>query len=130
MRRPTYGDFVQALAIVHGWSPEHADAATRRPLAESALAAAWSGFGDTEAFPGDVVKVAVTGARIARNHAAVDGNKRVAVLMMSAMLSTAGYRFIVSDERIADMMERVCGREPVLTEEQFVDEISASVAAK
>ncbi|MFT4035081.1 MAG: Fic family protein [Patulibacter sp.] len=130
MHRPSYDDFVQALTIVHGWTIAQADAATKRPLAESALAAAWAGFGDVEMYVDDVTKAAVTGARIARNHAAVDGNKRVAVLMMSAMLSTANYRIAISDDLLAELIERVAGREPVLTEEQFIEQIAAAVAPR
>lgn len=109
---------------------DEAAAATRRSLAESALAAAWTGFSDVETFPGDVRKAAVTGARIVQNHAAIDGNKRVAVLVMSAMLSTAGFRLAISDDELAELIERVAGREPVLTDEEFVDEIVRAVSAK
>lgn len=129
MRRPTYGDFVQALAIVHGWTIDEAQAATKRALAESALSASWAGFGGVEIFPGDVAKAAATGARIAQNHAAIDGNKRVAVLVMSAMLSTAGCRLAISDDRLAELVERVAGREPRLTEVEFIDEIARAVVA-
>lgn len=53
---------------------------TGRPLAESALFAPVSGFGDREQYPGTTMKAAVLLQRIASNHALPDGNKRTALL--------------------------------------------------
>ncbi len=130
MRRPRYNDFINALTIVHGWTIAQAERATKRPLAESALAAGWAGFGDVEIHEDDTAKAAAVGAQIAVNHAAIDGNKRVAVLIMSAMLATAGMRLSISDDDLALLVERVAGREPVMTEVEFIDAIRGAVRPK
>ncbi|WP_083840947.1 type II toxin-antitoxin system death-on-curing family toxin [Saccharomonospora marina] len=51
-----------------------------RGLAESALMAPASGFGDYEKYPSFAEKAAVLLQRIASNHALPDGNKRTALL--------------------------------------------------
>lgn len=51
-------------------------------LAESALSAAAASFGGIEFYPEFEVKAAVLCARVAKNHALPDGNKRTAYLCL------------------------------------------------
>ncbi len=49
---------------------------------------------------------------------------------MSAMLSTAGYRLTISDDSLAELIERLSGREPRLSETEFIEAITRAVATK
>jgi death on curing protein len=62
-------------------------------LAESALAAPFTGFGDYEAYPALHEKAAVYCARIATYHPLPDGNKRVAYDVMREFLDRNGAAF-------------------------------------
>ena len=67
-------------------------------LLDSALAGAFSGFGDTEFYPSKEEKGARLGYALISNHAFVDGNKRIGLLVMLSFLEMNGIKMNCSDE--------------------------------
>lgn len=59
-------------------------------LLESALEAAFSGFGDKEFYPTKEAKGARLGYTLISNHAFVDGNKRIGMYVMLTFLEVNG----------------------------------------
>ena len=86
--------------------------------AESALAAPFAGFGNTDLYPNPAVKAAILCSRIVRNHPLIDGNKRVAYIAMRELLVRNGHEWIrPDDDEAAEMVERLAARD--ISEEQF-----------
>lgn len=69
-------------------------------LLESALEAAYSGFGDVEFFPTKEEKAAKLGFELISNHAFVDGNKRIGMYVMLTFLEVNGIRLECTDEDV------------------------------
>jgi death-on-curing protein len=67
-------------------------------LLDSALEAAFAGFGDKEFYPTKEEKAARLGFALISNHAFVDGNKRIGVYVMLAFLEMNGIRISCSDD--------------------------------
>lgn len=72
-------------------------------ILESALAAPLQTFGGTELFPDVVEKIARLGYGLARNHAFIDGNKRIGALMVQLLLKWNGYKLVLKSGELADM---------------------------
>jgi prophage maintenance system killer protein len=77
---PTLDDFIRAASVALQMDPSVVRTIINVPLAESALGAPATGFGDHEQYSTIPMKVAVLLQRIASNHALPDGNKRTALL--------------------------------------------------
>ena len=69
-------------------------------LLDSALEAAYAGFGDKEFYPTKEEKGARLGYALISNHAFVDGNKRIGVYVMLSFLEMNGIRIRCSDEEL------------------------------
>ena len=69
-------------------------------LLDSALEAAYAGFGDQEFYPSKEEKGARLGYALITNHAFVDGNKRIGVYVMLSFLEMNGIRLSCSDEEL------------------------------
>ena len=86
--------------------------------ADSALAAPFAGWDDTDLYPEPSVKAAVLCSRLVRNHPLPDGNKRVAYLAMRELLARNGYEWIrPDDDETAEMVERLAASD--VSEEAF-----------
>lgn len=72
-------------------------------LLESALEAAFSGFGGTEFYPTKEEKGARLGYNLISNHAFVDGNKRIGMYVMLTFLEVNGIRIECTNEEIVDV---------------------------
>lgn len=72
-------------------------------ILESALAAPLQTFGGTDLFPDVVEKIARLGYGLARNHAFIDGNKRIGALMVQLLLKWNGYKLVLKAGELADM---------------------------
>ena len=72
-------------------------------LLESALESAFSGFGGQEFYPSTEEKGARIGYLLISNHAFVDGNKRIGVLILLTFLEVNGIRLNVFDEELVQM---------------------------
>ncbi len=72
-------------------------------LLESALEGAFAGFGDVEFYPTLEEKGARLGYALISNHAFVDGNKRIGILVMLTFLEVNGMRVICSDGELIDI---------------------------
>lgn len=69
-------------------------------LLESALEAAFCGFGGHEFYPTKEEKGARLGYNLISNHAFVDGNKRIGVFIMLIFLEVNGLRLECSDDEL------------------------------
>ena len=69
-------------------------------LLDSALEAAYAGFGDREFYPTKEEKGARLGYALISNHAFVDGNKRIGVYVMLSFLEMNGIRIRCSDREL------------------------------
>ncbi len=63
------GDFFVIAGAATGEDPLFLKMASSIPLAESAVSAAFAGFGGEQFFPDPVQRAAITCARIVKNHA-------------------------------------------------------------
>ena len=72
-------------------------------LLESALEAAFSGFGGNEFYPTKEEKGARLGYNLITNHAFVDGNKRIGLLVMLSFLEINGIKIKYSDEELVQV---------------------------
>lgn len=88
-------------------------------LLESALDAVFSGFGDEEFYPTKEEKGARLGYNLISNHAFVDGNKRIGMLVMLTFLEVNGIHMDCSNEDVAqtglDVASGDMGYEQLLT---------------
>ena len=69
-------------------------------LLESALDAAFSGFGGVEFYPTKEEKGARLGYNLISNHAFVDGNKRIGMYVMLTFLEVNGIRMDCTNEDV------------------------------
>ena len=69
-------------------------------LLDSALEAAFAGFGDREFYPTKEEKGARLGYTLISNHAFVDGNKRIGIYVMMSFLEMNGIRLACTDDEI------------------------------
>ena len=70
-------------------------------LLESALEAAFSGFGDAEFYPTKEEKGARLGYNLISNHAFVDGNKRIGMYVMLTFLEVNGIHMDCTNDDVA-----------------------------
>ena len=72
-------------------------------LLESALEAAFAGFGDKEFYPTKEEKGARLGYTLISNHAFVDGNKRIGMYVMLTFLEVNGIHMDCTNEEVIEM---------------------------
>lgn len=72
-------------------------------LLESALEAAFAGFGDKEFYPTKEEKGARLGYTLISNHAFVDGNKRIGMYVMLTFLEVNGIHMDCTNEEVTEM---------------------------
>ena len=83
------------MKLLHKMMASHAGGSTGlrdEGLLESALEAAFSGFGNTEFYPTIEEKAARLGYNLISNHAFVDGNKRIGMYVLLTFLETNGIK--------------------------------------
>lgn len=73
-------------------------------LLESALNAPFQRFGETEPFPSLQQKAARLGFGLIRNHAFVDGNKRIGAHAMLVFLALNGVELSYTQKELSDMV--------------------------
>ena len=100
-------------------------------LAESALNAPAAGYGGIDAYPDFATKAAVLCARLCRNHAFIDGNKRVAYEALREFVARNGYGWSdpegdhpEGDETVKIMWDLAASR---ITEGEFTTWVSARI---
>ncbi len=69
-------------------------------LLDSALEAAYAGFGEKEFYPTKEEKGARLGYALISNHAFVDGNKRIGVYVMLSFLEMNGIKIACTDDEL------------------------------
>jgi death-on-curing protein len=111
-------DFLLAAEAVLGIDAGRLTKITNIPLAESALAAPFAGIADQQFYEHPVQRAAVLASRIIRNHPLPDGNKRVALVLMTLYLREQGWRFTAAPEEIDQMFRAVASRKH--TEDYFM----------
>ena len=72
-------------------------------LLESALEAAFAGFGNKEFYPTKEEKGARLGYTLISNHAFVDGNKRIGMYVMLTFLEVNGIHMDCTNEEVTEM---------------------------
>ncbi len=80
-------------------------------LLESAIAAPFQAFGDTEAFPSVLQKAARLGYGLIKNHAFIDGNKRIGVHCMLVFLALNRIELEYTQEELSDVVIRLAAGE-------------------
>lgn len=73
-------------------------------LLESALEAPFQSFGETDAYPSIQQKAARLGFGLIRNHAFIDGNKRIGAHAMLVFLSLNGIELTYTQSELSDMI--------------------------
>lgn len=108
----TFGDYCRIAAEVLGTTPEQVARLPRIALADSALASRALGFGDHDAYPTLIEKVAVLVEHLARNHPLPDGNKRCAFLAVERFLAANGRPIADADpDTDVPMVEKIAAGE-------------------
>ena len=80
-------------------------------LLESAIAAPFQTFGDQELYPSVQQKAARLGYGLIKNHAFIDGNKRIGVHTMLVFLSLNGIELSYSQQQLSDTILKVASGE-------------------
>lgn len=83
-------------------------------LLESAIAAPFQSFGGAEVFPSIQQKAARLGYGLIKNHAFVDGNKRIGVHCMLVFLALNIIELEYTQDELSDMVLKVAAGEWVL----------------
>jgi len=78
-------------------------------LLDSALEAAFAGFGDKEFYPSKEEKGARLGYTLISNHAFVDGNKRIGMYVMLTFLEVNGIHMDCTNEDVYSVGMGVAG---------------------
>ena len=74
-----------------------------RNALESAMSAPLQTFGGEELFPDALGKIARLGYGLTRNHAFIDGNKRIGALVVQLLLKWNGYVLVLKTGELSDM---------------------------
>ena len=69
-------------------------------LLDSAIEAAFAGYGDREFYPAKEEKGARLGYALISNHAFLDGNKRIGIYVMLSFLEMNGIRIKCTDDEL------------------------------
>lgn len=94
--------------------------------AQGALAAPFAGFGEVELFPALATKAAIYASRILRHHPLIDGNKRVAWLVMREFVArNAGVWIGKGADAQAAVIEQVAAG--LMSERDFVAWVEARI---
>ena len=80
-------------------------------LLESAVAAPFQAVGDFETFPSVLQKAARLGDGLIKNHAFIDGNKRIGVHCMLVFLALNGVELDYTQDELSDTVIRVAASE-------------------
>ena len=72
-------------------------------LLDSALQSAYQTFDGKELFPAKEEKAARLGFGLVNNHAFVDGNKRIGLLVMISFLELGGIRINATDDELVEV---------------------------
>ena len=81
-----------------------ADGLRDEGLLESALEAPFQSFGETDAYPSIQQKAARLGFGLIRNHAFLDGNKRIGAHAMLVFLSLNGIELTYTQSELSDLI--------------------------
>jgi death-on-curing protein len=112
-----FGDYCRIAGEILDLDPEQVARLPNVGLADSALAAPRSGFGDQDAYPTLLEKAAVLVERLARNHPLPDGNKRAAFLAVERFLAVNDRPIETADpDTDVPMMERIAAGEATPSE--------------
>jgi death-on-curing protein len=128
---PTLEDYLLTAEAVLGIDASGLLRLTKISLAESALSAPQADHFGVEHYPDPATKAAVLCSRIVKNHALPDGNKRVGLLLMLDCLARNDLTWkqpAGGQDEIADVIERLAGRAPRMTEAEFVEWVGRHVS--
>ena len=95
----TVSELHRMLIAETGGSPEVRD----EGLLESAIRSVWQTFGGEELYPTVEEKGARLGFALVSNHAFVDGNKRIGLLVMLTFFELNGVKVVTSDDELIEL---------------------------
>lgn len=101
----------------HGGDPGIRD----EGLLESAVAQPRMTYGGQDLYPTLVQKAAALGFSLVKNHAFVDGNKRVAHWAMETFLGVNGFEIFADTDEQETVFRRLAGEGPPISREAFTD---------
>ncbi|HWX87403.1 MAG TPA: Fic family protein [Solirubrobacteraceae bacterium] len=110
-------DFMLAAEAVLGIDTDRLILVTKIPLAESALAAPYASFSGHAFYKHPLQQAAVLASRIMRNHPLPDGNKRVALILMTLYLEQHGHQLTATPQDIDRTFRAVAAKQ--MTEDYF-----------
>ena len=131
MDYPTLEDYLLTAEAVLGIDASDLLHLTKISLAESALFAPQANHFGVEHYPQPATRAAVLCSRIVRNHSLPDGNKRVGLLVMLDFLARNDLKWkqpAGGQDEIADVIERLAGKPPHMTEAEFVQWVGRHVS--
>lgn len=91
-------EFFVIAGAVTGVEPTKLRRASNVPMAESAIAAPFAGYGATLFYEDPIDRAAILCSRIVRNHPLPDGNKRTGYLAMKVLLDKSGIAWSIPNE--------------------------------
>jgi death-on-curing protein len=114
--------FAQSESIrLHGGSHGLRD----RGLLESALAQPRATFGGLELYPTLEEKASAVAFSLAKNHAFIDGNKRIALAALDLFLRANGFRIVASADEIVETILAVASG--AMPREAFTDWVRSHI---
>jgi death-on-curing protein len=100
-----------------------------RGIIESALAAPRAGWGWFEKYKAAEAKAAALMYALAKSQACIDGNKRVALLLVDAFLRLNGYGLVTSPGELAELILRLASSDP-RESDQVIGDTAAWLGSK
>lgn len=129
MERVHVGEYVVIAAEILGIDPHVLAHSCDLGSADSALAAPFAGWEDTEIYLDLPTKAAVLCSRLVRNHPLIDGNKRAAYETMQELIYRGGGEWRPPEaQEAAEIVERLASRE--VSEEEFAGWVAPHVTGR
>ena len=95
-------------------------------MLDSAIAQPQAGFGDADLHPTLAAKAAALGYSLLKNHAFVDGNKRVAAWSLGTFLELNGQPWVVDPDEFEQVILNTAGG--TMSRDEFFGWVAARVA--
>ena len=100
--------------------PVHLDQCVRVVI-ESALASPAAGFGGFERYPDLPAKAAVLTYSLAKSQACVDGNKRLALILLNEFLAINGVDLDMTNDEAADLILFAAAADPAYRDQVILE---------
>jgi len=92
-----------------------------RGIIESALASPAAGFGTFEKYPDLSAKAAVLTYSLAKSQACIDGNKRLALILLNEFLAINGVDLDMTNDEAADLILFAADSDPAYRDQTILE---------